>query len=342
MKRISGKQYTLGLHIVFWSLFFLLFIMSEYVLNYQLQKSNLQVILLFRLIFDATIFFVHYKYLSPLFLPSRKYLAYFTSVVCIILLSIVVEILSYDLYLQGEFFDIPLVNRLLVEIITTCILIISSGAMHFSGEWVAAKDKEAILEKNNLKLEGELKILKSQINPHFLFNTLNSVYSLSYIDSPKAAHMIEKLSKIMRYLMYDSGQKSVLLSKEVKLIQDYIELYGTRFEEEHHIDFYYENVQPHHKIAPMLLISFVENAFKHSNIYNCDEAWVKFEVVVVNDTLHFTAINSKPQMRISEIESNNIGHQNVIKQLQYIYSEAYTIDIEENDNEYHLKLQIEL
>ena len=142
--------------------------------------------------------------------------------------------------------------------------------------------------------------------------------------------------------MYDSSQKNVLLSKEVKLIQDYIELYGTRFEEEHHIDFYYENVKPQHKIAPMLLISFVENAFKHSNIYNCDEAWVKFEVIVVNNTLHFTSINSKPKVMITELESNNIGHQNIIKQLKYIYPTTHTIEVREDDHEYHLNLCLEL
>lgn len=341
MKEISGKEYKLGLQLVFWSLFLLLFVLSEYILNYQLQRSNLQITILGRLIFDAVIFHVHYKYLSPLLLSARNYWLYTTLVVFIVLLSIAVEMLSFFLYIQGEFFDISLGNRIFIEVITTLVLIISSGAMHFSGEWVDAKDKEAILEKNNLKLEGELKFLKNQINPHFLFNTLNNVYSLSYKDSPKAANMIEKLSKIMRYLMYEGCQKSVPLDKEVKLIQDYIDLYGARFEEQDHIDFYYENVRANSRIAPMLLISVVENAFKHSNMYNTSEAWVRFELVVNDNILYFSSMNSKTSDKQSII-SNNIGSQNLIKQLQYIYPKTHTIDIADTEKEYHLKLTIEL
>ncbi|MDY8136132.1 histidine kinase [Aquimarina sp. 2201CG5-10] len=341
MKRISGKQYKLGIQLVFWSLFFLLFILSEYILNHQLKRSNLQATILGRLIFDAVIFFIHYKYLMPLFLPHRKYWLYFTSIAFVISLSVVGEIVSYQFYLKGEFFDISLGNRIFVEVVTTCILIISSGTMRFSSEWVDAKDKEALLEKDNLKLEGELKFLKSQINPHFLFNTLNSIYSLSHKKSPRAAHMVDKLSEIMRYLMYDGNQKSVPLSKEVKLIQDYIDLYGARFVEHHHIDFYHENVQSHHRIAPMLLIPFVENAFKHSNIFNKENAWVRFEMVVNNDTLYFTTMNTKTE-NPSEIISNNIGNQNVIKQLNYIYPDCYDINIEDNDRDYQLSLTIQL
>ncbi|QTE23262.1 sensor histidine kinase [Polaribacter cellanae] len=341
MTPISRSQFKLVVQLIFWTLFLLLFILLEYVLNDELRENNIKVNTISRFVFDAIIFYFHYKYLSRLLLSQKKYLLYIASITVILFLAILEEMLFYSIYLKGGTYNISLSSRLFVEFMTTCVLIISSGAMYFSSEWVDAKHKEEILEKNNLKLEGELKFLKGQITPHFLFNILNSIYSLSYKNSPKAALMVDNLSKIMRYLIYEGAKNRVYLSKEIKLIQDYIRLYGTRFTTDNNIDFYHENILPHHKIAPMLLISFVENAIKHSDIYNNKNAWVKLEFILEDNTLFFTAKNSKPTNK-NRILSNNIGNQNVIKQLQYIYPNAHSIEIKDNINDYNLKLTINL
>ncbi len=346
MKKISGKQYKLGLQIVFWTLYILIFILSEYLLFDQFGESSMKVAMVGRFLFDAAVFYLHYKYLSPLFLPLRKYVLYVSSIVFIIILNIVIEYFSYNLYLKAEIISIPLRNRLfvetlIVETLTTCILLISSGAMQFSEQWVDIKEKERVLEKNNLKLKSDLKFLKTQINPHFLFNTLNSVYYLSHKKSPKAAQMVENLSKIMRHLMYDGSLDEVQLIKEVRLIEDYIKLYSTRFDEHHNIDFYYENILMEHKIAPLILISFIENAIKHSNILNSAEAWVKIELIVEKNILNFAIINSKPACEV-KVVSNNIGNRNIMKQLGYIYPNTHNLKINNDKTSYNVNLKLEL
>jgi LytS/YehU family sensor histidine kinase len=187
---------------------------------------------------------------------------------------------------------------------------------------------------------GELALLKSQVNPHFLFNTLNNIYSLVYHKSDEAPQAVMKFSSIMRYVLHDSTAEKVLLEKEIEYLTNYIELQKLRIRDPGFVSFRVEGDPAKTALAPMLLIPFVENAFKHADrdrhpgisiLLRCNKEEISFEV---------TNFRQK-EVQTVEKPFSGIGLDNIRKRLQLIYPGKHVLNITEEDDQFNVKLIIQ-
>lgn len=217
-----------------------------------------------------------------------------------------------------------LINFLLISI--SYILAIFLETFSF-----AQKKEEALILSKSENIENELKLLKSQINPHFLFNSLNNIYSLSMIDAQKTQESILHLSDMLRYVLYECEKPLVSIGKEVTYIKDFTNLFLLKSSKKYLIETQFSIENDGIQIAPMLLIPFIENAFKHSNIENTEEAFIKINIHSASKTLNFSIENTFKKDTKSKDEVGGIGIQNVKKRLQLLYPKRHSLIISENN-----------
>jgi two-component system LytT family sensor kinase len=183
---------------------------------------------------------------------------------------------------------------------------------------LASKEKENNLIRD--KLETELKFLKNQTNPHFLFNTLNNIYALARKRSDETADVVMKLSKLLRFMLYESRNAQIRISDEIKILDDYIELEKLRYTERLTLSFIREIDNENEPIAPLLLIPFVENAFKHGASESRFESYINLEMTLQDGILEFHVENTKEDDG-KRANDENIGLANVRRQLELLYEE---------------------
>ncbi|SDL58955.1 sensor histidine kinase [Siphonobacter aquaeclarae] len=174
------------------------------------------------------------------------------------------------------------------------------------------------------KLSAELQLLKSQIHPHFLFNTLNNLYSLTLKSSPESPQVVLKLSSLLRYILYECNAPTVLLEKEVAFLKDYVELEQLRYGRRLDVSQTFSGNFGDCFIAPLLLVPFVENAFKHGTSQQLDQAWISLDLAVEEKTLNFRLINSHDPTYAAQ-SPGGIGLVNVRKRLDLLYPGAYEL-----------------
>ncbi|MGV3460454.1 MAG: sensor histidine kinase [Flavobacterium sp.] len=188
--------------------------------------------------------------------------------------------------------------------------------------------------------DTEINMLKSQFSPHFLFNSLNIIYGKFHSTSPEAAAMVQNLAAFMRYLSYDCSSEKVLLQKEIAMLHDYIKLYKMNYTDSLNITFMHKLYDPGQKAAPMILLNFVENAFKHSNIAAKKDAYVNIELATDRDTLHFKVTNNKAPV-VNQLEKG-IGNTITLRQLEIMYGGRYEYNVRDTEKEYEVFLKIRL
>jgi two-component system, LytTR family, sensor kinase len=200
--------------------------------------------------------------------------------------------------------------------------------------FINEKEKQDLLTE---KLKAEQAFLKSQLNPHFLFNTLNNIYSLTLNQSPKAPEAVLKLSELMRYMLYESNVDKINLETEVKYLSNFIELQKMRYSKQIFVDFEVAGDLHTQEVAPLLLISFVENAFKHGEV-NDEHNPLKISLLVNQNNLNFTVINHKKKQNKDEI--GGVGLENVKRRLQLIYPNQHSLEVQDSDKNYNCELNI--
>ena len=193
------------------------------------------------------------------------------------------------------------------------------------------------LEKENL--EQQLEYLKYQINPHFFMNTLNNIHALVDIDPEKAKSTIVELSKMMRFVLYEGDKKGVPVSREFDFVRNYITLMRLRYTDKVKITVDLPSESPDKTVPPLMLISFVENAFKHGISYQ-RESFIDVKATVSGNRLHFTCRNSKADM--PNKEKGGVGLANVKQRLNLLYDNNYTLNIQDNPDVYDVELNIPL
>ena len=196
-------------------------------------------------------------------------------------------------------------------------------------------------EKEKLQKEMELNYLKEQVNPHFLFNSLNSIYALSRQQSPETPHVVMQLSELMRYQLESSKKETVLLTEELEFIENYLLLEEKRLSKRCTVEFSIEGDLSSLQISPMLLIPFAENAIKHGAQSTNEQSKIDIAATIRNITLNFSVINSKPSI-ISDNARKGTGLENVKRRLTLLYPDAHTLDIMDKENEYIVNLTIDL
>lgn len=226
-------------------------------------------------------------------------------------------------------------------VLTTLFIVIFVGMLKFAEGWLELEAKKKEIE--NEKLTSELRFLKAQINPHFLFNTLNNLYYLAFTNSPNTTEVIAKLSQMMRYMIYDSNHAKVPLVKEIEYMENYISLEKLRLNEPIPILFEVKGNIDGVLIAPLILISFLENAFKHGVSNNFSGSWIKADLVIEGMACVYTVANSKLSINATHSdESSGIGLQNVKRRLELSYPDNFELEVEDTTEEYCVRLKLNL
>ena len=206
------------------------------------------------------------------------------------------------------------------------------------------KNKENELAISNLKAlnkESELAQLKYQLNPHFLFNALSNLYSIAYMGNKETPNKIMELSKMLRYVIYDTDVELTILAKEIEYLKNYIEFQQLKTKREQRICFDFSKCNMDVKIAPLLLLPFVENAFKHSQLSVEKEAWVSIRLATINNEIDFVIENTiSKRVKPEVLGKGGAGMENTQKRLQLLYANAHELSIVNKDTYMvHLKLE---
>ncbi len=203
------------------------------------------------------------------------------------------------------------------------------------------KNQQDILQLREQKRLAELSALKNQLNPHFLFNTLNNLYALALERSDKTPEVIERLSEILDYMLYRCKDNYVSLEKEIALIENYLALEKIRYGKRVLITFESSN-HTNEKIAPLILLTFIENAFKHGVSQELDVAKIHISLETNDNTITFLITNTKPSSTVRHTMGRNetMGLENVTKQLNLLYDKAYSLDISDLPDMYKVQLNI--
>ncbi|MGH1365987.1 MAG: sensor histidine kinase [Calditrichia bacterium] len=315
-------------------------VMAATYMNYLLRDYNLAdafALTLYALIISAIPFYLNYFYVSNFLFLKKQYFR-FTMLISLILLVPVVMInfTDYGWLIVDETSYDPNIDG----VSNFFFFLLLSTAFKGMETWLYNRQREAQIEKE--KLQAELNFLKIQINPHFLFNTLNNIYSLAYNGDKRSAEMIAKLSAILRYMLYDCKESRVPLQKEMELIKNVINLQELKFDSARNIDLYTEGIQIEHRIAPLILVTLLENSFKHSDIDRNARGWIKISCVVERDSFEFMCSNSISNKLAQSDQENGLGLENIRKQLSLIYPGMHYLRLEKNEDNFMIKLTISL
>lgn len=335
--RIQIKPSVLWIHILVWLAFFmipLLFIESAS------GRERFMIMGWFVQFLTALYFYYNYLYLVPRFLLKKKIgpyvymlllglavLSAMNILFTLVTAGIVEHRHPFNLWRASTF---PVYPAILAFALSSAVRIILE---YFRNE---RQKKEMEAEK----LVAELAFLKSQVNPHFLFNTLNNICSLARKKSDQTENAIIKLAQIMRYMLQDSQDESVDLAKEVEYLQNYIELQRLRVFGKVQVVFSLEGNPEQFAIAPLLLIPFVENAFKHGVSYQ-DETEIGITIRTLKRKLIFKVENTIIRQKEEQVgPGSGIGLKNVVRRLDLLYPGRYVLDIREENNRYQVELTI--
>lgn len=210
-------------------------------------------------------------------------------------------------------------------------------------DWLIHQNEKMALERQNL--QSELKFLKSQINPHFFFNTLNNLYALTLKKSDLAPEIVLRLSEMMRYMLYESNEKQVPLEKEVNYIKNYLELEKLRQGDRFDISFDIKGEISDKEIAPLMFIPFLENSFKHGLDNQIKSGFVNILLQLNEDSIELSIENSKPPNiapKPAGKKSGGIGLENVKRRLKLIYPKRHKLEIFEKPHSFRVFLHIKL
>ena len=341
---IDKIYYFLTKREVYHSLFWLTLLSLQ--LSNSYNRHNLTFTFINELIslaFYMVMVYINLRVLIPKYL-ARFVFIYFISIVSLAL--IVTPVKVFVLYLR--YGDLPtaqadLVDRQLFLYVGSFMVIIVSTVLKMLTDWWRyQQEKQEIVTQS---IQSELRFLRTQINPHFLFNTLNNIYALTLKKNDKAPETVLKLAEIMRYMLYDCNEKQVFLSKEITYLQNYLDLERIRLSQKVKIDFEVEGEVSDQKIVPLLFIVFLENSFKHgANAHLGTPGYIKIQLRVRGKNLTFDVSNSKPEYRPREshAKEGGIGLVNVRQRLRLHYPNTHSLRIYDNPNDYLVHLELKL
>lgn len=276
-------------------------------------------------------------------LRKNSYLKYSVFSITIIAFAVVLNYYTYEVLVDlvlMDFFFVSQFNFTETAVIIIVYLIITT-ATKLSKSWFdLQKENQRLIKEEKEKLNSELHNLKSQINPHFLFNSLNVIYSLALKNDKITADVVLKLSDILRYVIYDSTQDSVTLNSEVLLLEKYIELQKFRIEDSTPITFI-SKIEKDVKIAPLIFLTLVENSFKHGINSDTENVFINIRLHSNAEYVYFEIENNKAKINQHNKNSNGVGLENIKKRLMLQYPGKHTLNIYDSKDIFKVCLKIE-
>ena len=304
--------------------------------------SKLDVI--YSLFFHTTIIVcVYLNFIGiKLWFDKGRYLKYFVFVLINIAVTATLNQYTFnvlvDLILPNHYF-VSQFNNTEIGIITLIFLTLTS-TIKLSKSWFdLQRINRQIIETEKEKIDSELQSLKSQINPHFLFNSLNVIYSLTLNNDKSTPEVILKLSDILRYVIYDSTQDKVLLSSELSLLKKYIDLQKYRIEDDASINFSSE-IEYDVKVAPLIFLTLLENSFKHGIKSEIENVFIDVKLYSDAEKVYFEIENNKPETKRNSNKQNGVGLENIKKRLALQYPDNHKLKVLDNGNTFKVYLEI--
>jgi LytS/YehU family sensor histidine kinase len=295
-----------------------------------------------QVLFFAVLVYFNLLYLIPNYLAKHAFI-YFGLVLAACAIVTPLEVLAlYLFYSDNPEYQASVVaqqeriylGNVFVTFLSTILRVIMDW-------WRYQNEKQVLLTQT---IQSELRFLKSQINPHFLFNTLNNLYALTLKKSDKAPEIVLKLAEIMRYMLYECNERRVHLSKEIQYLHNYLDLERLRQPKDADISFDVEGHVSEQMVAPLLFVPFVENSFKHGLNHATSGGFVRMKLRVQGEDLEFHIENSKVDHtpRPSHPRSGGIGLANVRQRLKILYPEHFDIIIRDEPNLYSVTLMLKM
>jgi len=349
LHKINYKR--IGLHLLYWLTFILYFTYTniEAPISFWVNAK----FFIYQLPFDLIVIYTTLYYLIPKFFESEKYILFIVTflLLCFTMLTlqrvyfyelIIPDVVEENNYYYWSFKEIFYVfkDNLFIYMLPIFYKI--------TNNWYKKKLNISESEKNLLETElklnkAELKLLKSQIHPHFLFNTLNNLYGLTIAKSDNAPDMVIKISELLDYMLYDCNSNSAKLVNELKYLKNYIELEKIRYRNKITVDYTDSGINEKQQIAPLLLLPFLENSFKHGVNKQLSDSWIKVSINVIDSRLEFNISNSKINIGNSGIgKTKGIGIENVRKRLDLLYKDNYNLEIQDLEDQFRVKLELNL
>lgn len=323
-------------HILFWSLSFLV-LTNILKVSVEIKPIDLIYTAIFHVPITAVVY-LNLRVLIPLYFEQKKYLLYSVMVLVLVAAGAGFYLALFDKWIdyifEGYYF-IAFYSFWDISLFFAVYLLLTS-LLHLARGWFLLQEMETEKQK------AELKALQTQINPHFLFNSLNSIYSLARKSSKQVPHKIVQLSDLLRHIIYDSDHNFIPLEKEIQMIRNYIELQNLRTTETNRISFEVEGEVGDKLIAPMVMLPFVENSFKHGLKGGADKAFVNIRIRVFSKSLNLEIENSKGKAVEPESMSRGIGVENVKNRLDLIYPGRHKLKIKDENDTFKVHLRIEL
>lgn len=332
------KEYVT--HIIFWMLLFVMLVLVD--------RSNLNLFFTIKkefinLAFFAVIVYINIAYFFPKYVSNKNLLNHiFTLVIISLLITPIKTLILYFIHDSRLELQNDLISNQHYIFFSTFLVGLSSSIYSIVRDWLKSQREKQELQQQTLT--SELRFLKSQINPHFLFNTLNNLYALTLKKSDLAPEIVLKLSEMMRYMLYECNERRVPLSKEVNYLKNYLELEKLRQGKKFKTSLTVEGDIGGQVIAPLMFIPFVENSFKHGINNSISEGFVDIEILVDNQDLQINIANSKAMSLPSpnKKKSGGIGLVNVKRRLDLLYPHEYVLDIKDSPDTYRVELGLTL
>ncbi|MBL7815660.1 MAG: histidine kinase [Saprospiraceae bacterium] len=346
MQSLIQRHRVLLIHLLFWCVYSSFFF---YQIIYARTKEEPDWARIFKdlsthIVCMMIISYLNYFIFLPRFLKHRNLGRY------ILEFSIPFALSMYGLWslkkmiVNGCTFSTPWIytQKFVVNLtLSSLLIVLFVGMLKFVEEWFELEARKKEIE--NERLTSELRFLKAQINPHFLFNTLNNLYYLAFTQSPNTTEVIAKLSQMMRYMMYDSNHPRVPLSKEIEYMENYISLEKLRLNNEVPILFEVRGNTDGVLIAPLIFITFLENAFKHGVSNSAKNTWVKASIEISGKACVYIVENSKMVETDKTVtEKSGIGLSNVKRRLDLSYPDNYELTVQDFSDRYIVELKMNL
>lgn len=332
--------FRLAGHLLFWGLVFgVLMYFDDTGLSWTARVVNEWI----NLLFYAVIVYFNLFYLIPNYLNKKQFGTYLLLLLAAsVVLTPLRVIFFYFRFSHEPALQQSLLSNLNLYFVVTFLIAGSSSIFQIITDWLRQLTERQELQTQTM--QSELRFLKSQINPHFLFNTLNNLYALTLKKSDKAPDIVIKLSEMMRYMLYECNEKQVPLYKEVNYLRNYLDLEALRQHDNIRIDFNVEGQVGDQQIAPLLFIPFLENSFKHGLNTQLVGGFVDIHLAVTNTAVNFSISNSKGQaiVRPDGRPSGGIGLENVRRRLNLLYPDRHKLVVSNTPNTFEVRLHIQL
>lgn len=341
MKKVT--RLTITIHALIWLLLLVIpYVSTDQVFDLFVPGAGIKYLLLSIGLSTVLIilFYLNYFFLIPKYLLTKKYWQYSLFLFLAIAIAFIISGATFffsDFNPDKLAETNPVVEKIIPVIIINAILLWILFIV-LSVLWAVYN---RLKQTESEKLSAQIASLKSQINPHFLFNTLNNIYATAIDTSPKAADMVDKLSEMMRYTMKDTQQDYVLLEDEINYIDNYIELQKIRLDRSVKLEYESLEIIPALQIAPMLLIPFIENAFKHG-VNSEQKSHINIKITANKAAFHLSIVNNKVNTQNDIGERSGLGIENTRHRLNLIYPSKHLLVIDDTEKEFAVSLHINL